>query len=444
MFRKRKLSILAVCIALLPVVLRAAPTVLRATPTVLPPETTTIKLPHQVELRLQSGAEAAAGAVSQLPIGAAGARVATQTIHVKSGRVDVLLPGRSKERGVMLLAPEGVSALSTSGHLTLIVEPEVILVAALSSDGLVGIKSRFRPLAPGVVRRIQRATSQFEDHALLGAPRLGAPGQLHLALSGTTSIPLHLTPVAGARSYRVLVSRAASGPALSERFFADPAAAVAEVPEAGNYVAVVHAIDVFGFEGAPSAPLTLHILGLEPGQDLLSHGSTIHLEPGQRARLRGAEGLLMRLGNAVDFVPAVASVGLSGQRSTTLEFKDPTDPNSVASVTLVPRLLRSQIDIGPHNVAWPDEPVQISVKLWDGQGAPLESMTDYQATVTVNGQPVTVNWTTEAGTLESTLSPQPGLGPWIVRVSLKNARGLEVIRNSLEVVQQHQRMARLP
>jgi hypothetical protein len=185
------------------------------------------------------------------------------------------------------------------------------------------------------------------------------------------------------------------------------------------------------------------VLGLEPGQEKMTANGTIILEQGQRARLWGTQGLEMRYGSSPQFVPAGPSLGLASFRPTTVEYRDPQDPRASAIVMLVPKVLQSQVQMGPKMVHWPEQPVQITVRLWDN-GVPLADTAEYVARVTVNGQEIPLQWEHRRGSLEGSLQPQSGPGPWIVRVNVTNARGVEVARDFLEVVEHKRPLRPIP
>ena len=407
------------------------------------PLTTLQELLRGAQMRIHQGADAVSLHSAQLPVGARGSKIPVQSVGVRKGRIDVLLGSKPKERGVMLQGPHDVVALATTGRLTMVISDEAVSVIAFESDVLVGVKGNFKPLQEGILRRIDRRSGRIEDTTALPAPSASVKSRLHVALDGAVQIPVAVAPTPGAAGYGVTWHRIDGTGSPTTRVFSDAAQVRLDVSEPGNYSARVYALDALGFEGTPCAPLALHVLGLEPGQEKMTANGTIILEQGQRARLWGTQGLEMRYGSSPQFVPAGPSLGLASFRPTTVEYRDPQDPRASAIVMLVPKVLQSQVQMGPKMVHWPEQPVQITVRLWDN-GVPLADTAEYVARVTVNGQEIPLQWEHRRGSLEGSLQPQSGPGPWIVRVNVTNARGVEVARDFLEVVEHKRPLRPIP
>lgn len=386
------------------------------------------ELPRNVALSSQG--EVVVKQTAQLPVGAASSMIPVQTVLVKSGRAEATLPHQTLERGVILQGPDGILGLSTHGKLTLIVQDAAVVIVASGGDAMVGIGGRFRPLPDGTVRVVDRKTKQGSDSPLLAAPSVAPVARMHVVLDGELSLPLRITPVEGARTYRVQVTSADGERRLDCPSPTDCRLAVAS---AGSYRVAVEAIDALGLEGRSSPEITFRTLALTSPETHVVEGS-LHLEPGERAEFAGTEGLLARYGNAPDTAPATALVGLSGRKPTSIHFIDPAAPTDYAVVPLLPRVLTTRIDIGPSRVVWPEQKVHVRVDVRDLRGTPSDT-SGFDAAVTVNSKPIQLAWSRGAGTLEGDVAPQVGPGPWVVRVRVKNQRGIEVARNFLEVIE---------
>lgn len=416
--------------ALLPLTAHAAGESAPTTST--PPKPT--KLSEALDLFVSPGANSQVAHTIQLPLGKSGAKIPVQTVNVTSGRVEAKFHSAPKQRGVLLQAPGGLAALSTSGALTMIVQGDQVAIVSSDPDTLVGLKGKFRALSPDLVRRVNLRTGEIQDAPRLASPSIQSAKSLHVLLEGGTTIPLSVSPISGAASYVLeLRSTEKNAPALQSSF-RDPSAIAAALPHAGSYTATVYAVDELGIAGASSAPLTLRVLGLAPDQNLVNHG-VIHLDADERAQLLGVEGLLMRYGTSPEFVPATSSLGLPSQRATFVEFRDPRDPRASALLSLAPRVLDAHISLGPSYVKWPGESVQIQIQIRDGEGrpAPLSQVENFTVVVSVNSREVPLDFQRAPGELKAELPPQSSEGPWVVRVSLKNPKGVELTRNFIEV-----------
>ena len=367
---------------------------------------------------------------AMLPIGPRSASVPVETIDVSGGRVDAKIP-EGAAQGVLLHA-SGVQAISTGGRLAIIADGESVVVAAISGEALVGEKGRFKTLSEGNIRQFNLSTGRVSDRTFLPAPATASSG-LGVALSGETEVGVSSKKVPGAVLYRALLLNNDGSQAGEWTESSDPQSLSARAPRAGSYWAVVRAVDEFGFAGAPSVPRPVQVLGLSNAGEVVRH-DMIFLGPGETAQLVGQQGLVMRYGTSPDFIPAPTSLSLPDRKATTVEFRDPGDANRFAVFKLAPRLLNTSIQVGPPTSQWPRDNIDISVKMWDGHGHPLSWMDEYQLVVKVGLDEIPVEWERGNGELTTVLPPQPGPGPWVVRVSVLDPTGSEIGRNFLEIV----------
>jgi hypothetical protein len=383
-----------------------------------------------VILLLDDSAAVSPKHTAKLPIGTRGASIPVETIEVSGGRVDAQIPAGAAQ-GVLLQAA-GVQAISTSGHISMVASGNSVVVAVFNGEALVGEKGRFKTLASGEIRKFDLKTGQTTQHAFLSAPTTGSSG-LGVALSGEAEVRISSSPVAGAVRYRTVLLNGDGTQAGDATESSDPQALKVTAPRAGSYLSIVRAVDEFGFAGAPSEPKSVQVLGLSNGTDVVRHG-LILLGPGEAAHIVGQEGLEMRYGTSPEFIPAPTSISLPGRKATTVEFRDPRDPNRFAVFKLAPRVLNARIVVGTPESQWPRDNIDISVKMWDGLGDPLSWMDDYRMVVKVGLEEVPLEWQRGNGELTTILPPQQGPGPWVVRVSVVDPTGTEIGRNFLEVV----------
>lgn len=90
--------------------------------------------------------------------------------------------------------------------------------------------------------------------------------------------------------------------------------------------------------------------------------------------------------------------------------------------------------MGPQLGLWPQDDIDIRVRMWDGHGQPLSWMDEYRLVVKVGVEEVPVEWERQEGELRTVVAPQAGKGPWVLRVSVIDPTGHEIGRNFLEVI----------
>lgn len=389
-----------------------------------------VELPRRVVLSVGEGASAEPTFTTKLPVGKGGAPVPVQTVKIDGGQVEAFVEqAKGLERGVLLQAPDEVLGISTSGHMAVRISEKEIIIAALKGDVLVGQESRFRPLKEGFVRKISRVTKLAEDLPLPEAPRLEVHRRLNVALQGSVTVPLSARASGAIRLALFDDDHGLVGP-IVEGEAKDPLSV--KLPRAGTYFAVAQSIGEGGIFGKTSEPVRIQALGLAPGQPG-PEGGLFLLGKGERVRLAGTDGLEMRYGTSSNFLPAVSSIGLPRETTVAVEFRDPAEPDSRVSLTLAPRVVKSEIDLSPSGARWPGAPVHMRVGLWDGAGRLLKRGEEMDLRVTVNSAPADVAWRrTERGYFAQ-LEKQGGAGPWVVRVQVFDKKGRTLARDFLEV-----------
>jgi hypothetical protein len=204
------------------------------------------------------------------------------------------------------------------------------------------------------------------------------------------------------------------------------------LPGAGTYFVYGRKLGPGGIGGPVSRPLKLQFLGLGARQKEPTRGVFL-LERGERVSLVGFEGLEMRYGKSTEFLPASPTIGLSRQRPTRVEFRDPADRKNTVTVRLAPRIMKPRIDFDSPRALWPGKPVGVRVQLRDGTGRIRDLEGELRIVTRVNMTRISPKWTmTEAG-LATKISAQEGKGPWVIRINVLDRRGRSIARQHLEV-----------
>ncbi len=386
-------------------------------------------LPRDVKLVAGAGAIVEPAFTSFLPVGPKGAKAPVQTVHVDGGRVDAFLDDASTPRGVLLQGPDKILGISTGGHMVMSVTDESIIIGAVSGDVLVGHNAKFKPLSSGRIRVFPRNHQISKDIDLPAAPELSSRSGLPVAMTGGVNVEVTTNSKNPIRLVVVDSHGQAMGPAV--RY--EPGEKIGlSLPQAGIYFALARELGEGDLEGPLSSPLQIQVLGLAQGQRAPEEGVFL-LDRGERVRLAGTHGLEVRYGSSPEYVPAHSSVGLSQQRVTRVEFRDPKSPSHNAVIVLAPRIMRTEIDLGPAGARWPGKPLLVRVGVWNGAGRLIKGVDEVDVRVTVNSRKVRVNWQGTDQGLTASLAKQEGSGPWVVRVNVYDRSGRPIAREFLEV-----------
>lgn len=376
------------------------------------------------------GAEAHPGFTSSLLVGRDGNKIPVQTVRVVRGRVDAVLIPSTVERGVLLAAPDSISAIANRGRVSLSVTDKKVYVQALRGEALVGHRGLFKKLPPGIIRVFDRLGGRSEDLAPSPPPTLLATSGLGVALTGGAE----MGALAKGDGQVCIGLQDANNQAVGPSECA-PAGTEVKLflPSAGTYYAVARRLGLGELEGQLSDPVPLRLLGLAEGQTL-PKGGVFLLDQFERVKLRGTEGLEMRVGSSKVFVPATDSLGLAQGKPTVIEFRVPKAPDQRTQLRLAPKIGDITTSIGPPGLVWPGKPAQIKVSVRDGSGKLLDEKDGVRLAVSVNSQEIPMKFQrTETG-LRAEVPAQSGAGPWVVRLQIYDEKSNVLARDFLEVV----------
>jgi hypothetical protein len=393
------------------------------------------KLPNGAILRLAPGTRIALARPIKVQLGSRPEQTLAQSVQLISGRVEVELPAsKNPTAGVLIQAPFKISAVAKGGRSVVIAGAKGVTVAAISGEMLAASGNDWRTLPTGMVREYAQggATS---DHGLLPAPRTTVSAPVALSLGDKAPIALNAgaTPVPRAASYEFgLWSLKGSERKLLKRLSAkDGSVQLGELP-AGSYAVSSHAVEASGLEGAESDATPLRVVAAELPDGARLTGDGILLPPHQRVKLKGVEGIEVSYGRAPNFVAAPNTIGLIRGETTLVRVRAVGSKDELA-LTLAPRTIKAEIQMGPARARWPQDPVKVSVRLSDSRGRPLAADVVAKAKVFVNVNPVDVDWKREGDQLTAVVLPAEGAGPWVVRTEVTDDTGAVVGHNFLEI-----------
>ena len=355
-------------------------------------------------------------------------KVPTYTVVLRSGRVRAVVP-EGASSAVIVSAPRKTSVIVASGEAGVVAGKDVAVVNAHGTTQVGTVGGAFRELPAGTVEVVGGGRHQVLEPptALLGPSVLLAQDSEEVTLGS-----YELAPVSGASAYRVELRDGKTA-----RLIARTDTSVPSLPAGfarlapGAYSLRVTSIDAAGFESTLPLERPLHVvrLGL-PAGSFMDAGGVVHFAPGSRLELGRAEGVEMRFGHTGDFMAAPSSLELLRAEPRLVAFR--AGAGAASELWLVPRKLRAAIEFGPRAPHWPGAPLEINVRLEDSSPDPT-SLADVVTTVSVGVEPVPVEFKADGAWRRGVLPPRSGTGPWVVRVEVKDRRGLELGRDFVEI-----------
>jgi len=367
-----------------------------------------------------------------------GAQATTHTYvyRLTRGQLQVsVTPGKRKPTAVLVFVPNGLSGAISQGSGTVRVDSEAVSFTAETHPMLVGKGEHSRLLGAG-------RTLAIETHGGYHELRLPDPPDLFLEHGLALSLPkvgfeatVRMKPDPNLVRYEVaLLKRNADGGWTSiATKRTQGTEALFQGNGSGDYAVVGRAFDRFGVESRTSAPLHFRTIGvkLPEGAQVVSGGFA--LTPRQHLELSEVEGLVMTFGFGESFIEAPRALSLQRGRGALVRLLDPNTRGEVR-FQLVPHVVRAQIQIGSPRTTWPKDRTAAVVKLVDGNGRPIKSSAGYTAQVSVNSEPYAVHWQRSGNVMRAVVTPPPFmLGPWVVRIEVKNRQGETVGREFLEI-----------
>jgi hypothetical protein len=397
---------------------------------------TTKQLPGGAVLHLAPGAKIELGRTMKLQLGPPGSTdTVTQVVKLVSGRVDVDIPlSRIPKTAVLFQAPHKASAVAKGGHSIAIADADRITFAAVDGDMLAASGNDWKNLPSGVVRSFVGNDPTPQEHAVPGVPTLNMPRPMLLALGKqAASVSAEISGVAQAEHYELSLWRVAEkGHELVRRLDArGPSGKIADL-EPGHYEVTARAVDSSGIFGKESAARSLRVVGAElPAGARFENGSILLGQRG-RVKLLGADGLEASYGASAHFVRAPGTVGLSRGDATVVRLREPGSSDEL-TLGLEPRTLHAEVSISPKAARWPQDKIDVSVRLFDARGHAVSDTTKVKATVLVDVEPIEVSWARSGNVLSTQVPTAMGRGPWVVRVEIADEFGDPAGRDFLEV-----------
>ncbi len=393
------------------------------------------------ELRLPGGARVVATPGSEFRIAPRaqqlqldpGKKTSVYTVVLRSGRVDVSVPAKSGS-AVIVSAPRTVSAIVKSGRVAVSAQANQVATANYEGETIANVGGM--ALTPVKVRTIRVVDDNGEsDRAVVAAPA-GLHGQRLFMTGGAESVSvksLSWDAPQGAVSYRLELFRFGEQKPMAA---IDSTAPSITTPlpglEAGVYRVSVMARDAFGFASPERLESSLHVVSASlPQGAYVDAAGSIRVVPGARVHLFPIEGLEMTYTRST-YMPATSTIGINRNQPATM-FLRPVGADQDLPIRFVPRSVRARIEIGPKRPSWPNDPLKISIKLEDPSGQPIPEWLEMMPKVRIGLLDIDVDFRRVGQSVEATLPPRRGPGPWVVRVDVEDQYGYELGRDFVEI-----------
>jgi hypothetical protein len=365
-----------------------------------------------------------------LDLGSKG-QVAGYTVLLKQGFVRARVSDQAKS-AIVIAGPKRTSVLVASGEASLHAGQKIAVAnvrgtASVSTDG-----NSFRGLPPGMVEVVDDAGPR--RRALLAAPKAMRGTLLLLSPGSKVALgELGWDTVPGATGYRLEVRDANSErlhlrTSTVEAVLAPGAAELA----AGTYRVRVVPIDASGMEVGSPLERGLRVASVTlPAGGYFDDGGSLRIPAGSRVGLGQASGLEVADGLGESFQPAPSALALPGTEPRLFRLRSQGSGEN-RTLWLLPRKARAHVEFAPQAPRWPEQPLEIRVRIEDENGVSAPWV-DARPKVRVGVDPVDVAFAHEGSWLKGTLPARTGNGPWVVRVEVSDQNGAELGRDFVEV-----------
>jgi hypothetical protein len=384
-------------------------------------------LPGGARVTADAGAELRVlGVAQQLDLGAR-RQVKSYTVVLTAGVVRLSVP-QSGDTAVLVSAPHKTSVIVAGGEAGVSAGPRVAVANAEGTTSVAFEGSRFHVLTPGQVE-----VAGMPKHALPGSPVLAASPSVLLSYGEPAALQaLRWDAVPGAHAYRVDVRDASSRSVAHTETQATALPAGFALLEPGAYSIRLAAVDAAGFESAHAQTRAVSVLGMRlPAGVFLDPSGVVRYSPGGAAvAFEHADAVEMGFGGSDTFAPAPSALGLFRTQPFVVRFRAGAE-GAAQELWFSPRTTHATIAFGPRVPSWPGKALEIDVRV-EGASAPSE-WADAEPSVTVGVEPVAVKFTRDGARMHGVLPAAVGKGPWVVRVEVKDKRGVSLGRDFVEI-----------
>lgn len=364
-----------------------------------------------------------------------GRKVATYSVILRKGRVEVSLPeSGSSSIAVAIGTPSDTRVVTLSGKVT--VRAEGHNVTALSYSGMTTVTQGPKLMRlPSGIKRQFTGKSGFSDQPALAATSFVGGKRVWLCLRDRVGISGYSwAPVPFASGYAVTLRDQATSNVIARAQTKSPLFEAQSLQlSPGKYTLQIAAVDGDGFLSPMATAMDLAVVGvvLPPGAEIQKNDSIL-LGADQLISLSNAEGLTLTTADHRVNVPAGSPFGLAKQDRASILIHPPGTA-SPSTLTLIRRENQVTAWVGPKFVTWPMDAVDLRIDLKDARGNPLRPHIKPVMHVTIGIDPFDVAWTADGGSYRAQIPAQTGRGPWVVRLEVLDQNGVLIGRDFVEI-----------
>ncbi len=398
-----------------------------------------------VSVRLAPGTSLIVRSSSWLPAEHPGATpVRALQVSLMSGEIDVDVHDPKGGVGVTVLLPAGRSVALWRGSANVSLDGERAAVALYEGMAIAGSASRWQPLTAGkgviLTPKSDPTTRPIPARPESSKDASTATSFVLVRGGGGGVVGAAWAPAQGAGTYRFELAHDATMTSDVTVTSGSTPTYRSEPLVAGSYALRVRAISPDGIIGPPSQSATLRVarITLPKGAFAAPDGNVVlpaagslllddprDIEVATVVRHDMADDVLF-------WTPASTQIPLgSGARREIRVRHSPS--HTETSFVLVRRTLNAQVWFTPKQARWPANPIDIFVKVSDESGYvdPTREAIDIDTRLDIDRVPL--NWQHKGDTWTARLEPQHSVGPWVIRVDVKDSAGSPIGASLLDV-----------
>jgi hypothetical protein len=397
--------------------------------TLLFTDKTSVRLTEGTEVRVLPRTKVQLSAREETP---------ASVVQMARGKLVATLAGGAVRSAFMIKAPHAITTIVKHGSALVKLLDDGVAVGALEGTSLVAAGNDWSDVAEGKLRIIRKGDPKGTSRALVSAPELLPHSGMQLMVGPGKGQPVKLAwkPVVSAEAYEVEL-QPAGRPAVSRKVTKDQTELAFPDLAPGAYVAAVRAVDAEELESAWSPRAKFSLVGMElPRGALMMANGAIQLPDGQKVKLKNVDGLETSINDMTTFLPPPSEIGLLAGKAQVLRIRRKGEAEELR-VKLEPRNVKALVDLTPRTARWPEDPVQISIRLATPDGHAPVGDVDLVPRVTIDLEQISVDWARQGGVMRGTVAPRGDNKPHIVRVEVSDQYGFYLGRNFLEVAPSH-------
>ncbi len=364
-----------------------------------------------------------------------GQRTRGYSVFVRDGRLDVSVAEKqSIPSALMVSAPKKLTSIVVAGKASVFASEARAVVVNREGKSLTQVGAGWVSISAGSqrVRDAKRPTGDTEQTILAPTEIKGKMVRAAFQAEATLG-DLGWSRVPGAKAYAVSIVDLSNGKEVLHSRTASTALETPPSVSPGRYEIRVHAIDSEGIDSSLARTRTLHVIGAEvPEGSSFGESDTVYLGARQQLKLSHVSGLKMTYGRADYYVDVPSAVGLYRNQKTSVTFKDAASGDKLV-VKLLPRALSAEIALSPRTAVWPRDKITISVKISDPRGSQASASAIPTFKLRLGLKPLKAAWTHTGNVWRTSIEPQGGAGPWVLRVDVSDQQGAPLSRDFVEI-----------